>query len=84
MADLYCKRFILTVLADTADLLPVQKMADQIHRIISLGPSLVREFDFHHVSTTKQRIGWQKLQGLRKKQLLKFQLMSKPGLSCSA
>ena len=54
MADSCCRRFALTVLADTQDLLLIQKMADQIHRINSLGPSLVREFDFHHVSTTKQ------------------------------
>ena len=66
MADLCCRRFVLTVLADTADLLPIQKMADQILRINSLHvvPGLVREFDFHQVSTTKQRISWQKLQGL--------------------
>ena len=67
MTDLCCRRFVLTVLADTADLLPIQKMSDQVHRINSLGPSVVREFDFHHVSTedkTKQRISWQKLQGL--------------------
>ena len=41
MADLCCRRFVLTVLTDTGDLLPIQKMADQIHRINSLDPRLV-------------------------------------------
>ena len=58
MADLCCRMLVMTVLADTADLLPIQKIADQIHRINSLGRSLVGEFDFYHVSMTKQRISW--------------------------
>ena len=73
LADLCCRRFVLTVLADTAHLLPIQKMVKFTRHS-------------HHVFTTKQKISWQELQGLHvmKKIFLKFQLKSKPGLSCSA
>ena len=40
MADLCCRRFVL---------LPIQNMADQIHRV----NSLVREFDFHDKTEDK-------------------------------
>ena len=52
MADLCCRRFVLTVLADTADLLPVQNMEDQIHRV----NSLVWEFDFHDKTEDKLKL----------------------------
>ena len=59
MADLCCRRFVLAVLDDTVNLLPIQNMADQIH---SFGNS---------TSMTKQKISWQKLQGLTKKIIFK-------------
>ena len=52
MADLCCRRFVLTFLVDTVDLLLIQNMgvmADQIHRI----NSLVWEFDFHDKTEDK-------------------------------
>ena len=49
MADLFCRRFVLTVLADTADLLPIQNMADQIRSKFTI----VWEFDFHDKTDDK-------------------------------